>query len=355
MPHLRGAAYENILKAEAALVKLPLPAIELIDLDADGSDEVVMRSEGLNLFVNPSRGGVLSEIDFKPSSINLSNTLTRRPEAYHAKLRKEAEEGSKRDKEGGASIDSIHDLTVAKEEGLEKYLLFDAVKRDSFTDRFFHPALCLDEVIAGEARDLGGFAGNRYREKITKGKGGVSAELRRVGSAGGTEVELKKKVSLRGQSSFEVSYSIEALNKKSAPKAAGGVGEALFAVEVNLLLPACAGPACFYLFSTEQEEESEPALEVDRALSSRGEIEGVKEVALIDTFTGVKVNIELKEAARLWRYPIETVSLSESGFEKIFQGSSLLFLFPVDTHSSGPGRRETIFKNSFVVSIEKLS
>ncbi|MGA2317744.1 MAG: alpha-amylase/4-alpha-glucanotransferase domain-containing protein [Thermodesulfobacteriota bacterium] len=38
----------------------------------------------------------------------------------------------------------------------------------------------------------------------------------------------------------------------------------------------------------------------------------------------------LHRRCNLWRFPIETVSLSESGFERIFQGSCLLFYWPLD-------------------------
>jgi len=49
----------------------------------------------------------------------------------------------------------------------------------------------------------------------------------------------------------------------------------------------------------------------------------------------VKAKIELDTPATLWRYPVHTVSLSEGGFEKIFQGSCLLFLFPAEFFRKG--------------------
>ena len=35
---------------------------------------------------------------------------------------------------------------------------------------------------------------------------------------------------------------------------------------------------------------------------------------------------EASEPLDVWRLPIETVSMSESGFERVYQGSALLFL-----------------------------
>ncbi len=118
MPHIRGAAYENILRAEQALEEAggsreAEPRATLKDIDADGEAEALLRSDELNLFIKPALGGVITEIDYKPAFINLSNTLTRRREAYHTRLLEEA--GGV---EGGG-VESIHDVLTVKEEGLE--------------------------------------------------------------------------------------------------------------------------------------------------------------------------------------------------------------------------------------------
>jgi len=68
----------------------------------------------------------------------------------------------------------------------------------------------------------------------------------------------------------------------------------------------------------------------------------------VDTWKGIGATIELDRPALLWRHPVHTVSLSEGGFEKIYQGSCLLFLFPSDAWH-GP------FRVSFRLSVEGLS
>jgi alpha-amylase len=117
-------------------------------------------------------------------------------------------------------------------------------------------------------------------------------------------------------------------------------------VEFNLILPCCDGPACRYEFSP----AAYPEVEADAAagLGSAGELQGVNAVDLIDSFTGVMLTIESGVSATLWRFPVYTVSLSESGFEKIYQGSCLAFLF--DLSSSD----ETLeFNNRFKVTARK--
>ena len=55
---------------------------------------------------------------------------------------------------------------------------------------------------------------------------------------------------------------------------------------------------------------------------------------------------DTEPAARLTWFPVETVSNSEGGFERVYQGSSLLFRWPV---SLAPGEHAT-FTVSFVAA-----
>jgi hypothetical protein len=45
---------------------------------------------------------------------------------------------------------------------------------------------------------------------------------------------------------------------------------------------------------------------------------------------GIEVGIELDPPADVWRYPVETVSNSESGFERIYQGSAVIALWAIE-------------------------
>ena len=73
-------------------------------------------------------------------------------------------------------------------------------------------------------------------------------------------------------------------------------------------------------------------MEADAAagLGSAGELQGVNAVDLIDSFTGVMLTIEsgFQQPCGVFRVH---GSLSESGFEKIYQGSCLAFLFDLSS------------------------
>ncbi|MCC6144461.1 MAG: DUF1925 domain-containing protein, partial [Candidatus Hydrogenedentes bacterium] len=90
--HLRTAVFEKVIEAGRVL-----DAIEhgeggwsdcrVQDVDSDGYDELVLENEQTALFVKPEEGGSIYEWYFKPRPFNVLNTLARREEFYHAKLR----------------------------------------------------------------------------------------------------------------------------------------------------------------------------------------------------------------------------------------------------------------------------
>jgi hypothetical protein len=91
-------------------------------------------------------------------------------------------------------------------------------------------------------------------------------------------------------------------------------------VELNLTLLAGNDPKRHFLF---------PGLKVeDRRLCSRGALPGVEKVRLRDEETGFEVSLGLLPKGQLWRFPLETVSRFESGFQKTYQGTVLLFHWP---------------------------
>ena len=62
----------------------------------------------------------------------------------------------------------------------------------------------------------------------------------------------------------------------------------------------------------------------DPRLGAMGEDNDVEAFGLVDQWKSLKLTFELDRGATLWRLPIETVSLSEAGFERVFQGTCLL-------------------------------
>ncbi len=64
------------------------------------------------------------------------------------------------------------------------------------------------------------------------------------------------------------------------------------------------------------------------ALAWSGIVEG-SQLRVVDEWQDVAVNIDAPGASHLWIAPIETVSESEEGFERVYQGSQILAIWPV--------------------------
>jgi alpha-amylase len=54
------------------------------------------------------------------------------------------------------------------------------------------------------------------------------------------------------------------------------------------------------------------------------------ELRIVDEWQGVRVTLAAPKAKDFWVAPIETVSESEDGFERIYQGSQIMAVWPVE-------------------------
>jgi 4-alpha-glucanotransferase len=89
---LRFSVYKHLINAENLITSmnkevksLPDNYISIIPMDfnKNSKEDIIIESEILNLYINPSDGGTIFELDYKPKSYNLLNTMTRWREAYH--------------------------------------------------------------------------------------------------------------------------------------------------------------------------------------------------------------------------------------------------------------------------------
>jgi len=317
LPHLRHAVWKEILLGEYGVDNVSHRGrkwidIEKSDFDADGADELLIENAVLNAYLAPRRGGMLFEWDFRPRGYNLLNTLTRRRETYHGKLSRAVSP----DAESSGSA-SIHDLVLTKEPNLDKALHYDRWPRAALLDHFPGWNSTIEQFQSGTLADYGTFLHAPYElaELFTD-----AVELRRMGAVGGTAVELRKTVrTLPGRAVLQIRYRItnRAPHELHSP----------FGVEWNLALQAPNSP---------KHTLSLPGLNLmNRPLAEIGEHVGVREIVLADYIEGVAARFEFTSPVKLWRVPIESVSLSEGGFERIFQSVALLFLH--DLHL-GPGQ-----------------
>ena len=320
MPFLRSAIYENLLKAEALVMpKGAHPSRRVADHDFDGLDEVRLHNAAMTAYVKPDRGGSLYEWDHHAKAINLTAVMTRREEAYHARLVKAAQAAADAPENGGDAV-SIHDGVRWKEPGLEKLLHYDDVPRDSLIDRFYPVGTSPDAIRTRQAPDWGDFAGKPYQLHKPHGQLGV-VKLERTALVGPPDakrpVTLLKRVKLHTKGRMEIRYVLQF--PEGAPE---GV---VFAVENNLALSAADAPDRNF-FSHEGENLNNLTTTLSRECAPR--------LGMVDEWLGLELWLHADPPAGFWTHPVETVNDSEEGFERIHQGSAVL---PYWTLKAQPG------------------
>jgi alpha-amylase len=168
--------------------------------------------------------------------------------------------------------------------------------RDFIEARFEQLARALDEPYALEA----------LRHD------GLDARLD-VPFADGT-LGVRKSVALGGgrlDPTLDVSVTIE---NRSGRALQGRVG-----IEWSVMLLGGGGnPAAYYLVEG-----------VRTAHDSTGQATATRSLESGNEYVGVRLTTELEPAGDAWWAPIETISNSEAGFERVYQGSSLLLSWPV--------------------------
>jgi len=153
---LRFSVYTHLINAENIIDSLNSEiysiankyiSITPIDFNKDSKMDVIIESNILNLYVNPSDGGTIFELDYKPKSYNLLNTLTRWPEAYH------------------------DDDEIDKDE-----VMVDRYKKSMLRMRFFQNDISLKQLETDQYYEFGTFTDGEFKV-IRNEKDGKSAIL----------------------------------------------------------------------------------------------------------------------------------------------------------------------------------
>ncbi|WP_297090134.1 alpha-amylase/4-alpha-glucanotransferase domain-containing protein [Thermococcus sp.] len=277
LPHLRKAVWENLIRANS-YVKI---GTLVRDIDFDGHDEVFLENGRFYAVFKPSYGGALFELSSKKKAVNYNNVLARRWEHYH-----EVPEAATPDEGGDEGVASIHELGKKIPDEIRRELAYDSYLRALLQDHFLDPETDIDEYRLARYLELGDFVKGAYDYRTFDG--GVT--LWREGTVSGRAARVEKSFHL-GEEGFSVDYVV-----KSDAKT-------MFGVEINLAVHSVM----------ERPEEFE-----------------TKSFEVNDPYGIGKVEIELDREARVWKYPIKTLSQSEAGWDFIQQGVSYTLLFPVD-------------------------
>ncbi len=322
--HLRNAIYQNLIEAETLLEAVenknsgPVYRIKKYDINKDGFDEILLESPYFSLYFSPQLGGRLYELDDKQVKRNFLDTLTRREEGYHQKLIELAKMENQPSKDN--EVASIHDILVAKEKGLEKYLNYDWYEKKSFIDHFLMPEVTREEFFQVKYKELGDFVNQPYDVIARKVDHQLlKLALKRNGNVWinneFTPVEVKKEFVLNDRKRALFTYY-------DIKGHVSGKNKVRFAVELNFGMLAGQSPDRYYI--SENKDLGKPVL------ATHGEIKNGFHIGMVDESLGLKIDIHTSEPAEIWFFPIETISLSESGFERVYQSSNIVFIYELE-------------------------
>lgn len=301
------------------------------DFDCDSLQELLVEGNGVNLYIDLADGGSIFEWDLRKHNYNLASTISRRPEGYHQTLKEFEEkrrarrqtspdthnsELGKRSSENGTEEEPVspHEAVRVKEEGLDRYLNYDWYRRACMIDHFLGPGSTLETFSKGQYNEEGDFVLGAYRAEEDVHGDVRTITLQRDGHVntptGPKPVRVSKRLELTpGSPDFRVLYTIE--NKGDEELAA------VFGSEWNInLLGGGHNPAAYYRVEGVELE--------DAALDSTGEVRNVRELTLGNSWLDIEMALKTNHDATFWRFPIETVSGSEAGFERTYQASCIL-------------------------------
>ena len=293
--HMRMATLHHLIAAED-LALGRRAASGVADYDLDGVDEVQLGTVGQRVLVDVAEGGGIGAWDLRATRLALASVMRRRPEAYHAQLRAlEAKAGA-----GGAGAEAgvanPHEALASKEVHLSRYLVYDDHERRSGLAR-----------IRRGRREIGDFATAEWRVESASAR---SALLSRAAAG----VELRKTISLGGSRRrpwLRVELEVAAGNKALA-------GE--LAVEWNVNLMGGGGnPAAYYRWADREGRHNGGG-----GLAADG-----PPLRMGNSYEGVELALAVAPPARREWQPVETVSNSEAGFERVYQGSCLTVRWPL--------------------------
>ncbi len=299
--HMRLATLAELIAAEDLALGEGGVASGVADYDLDGIDEVLLGTTGQTVLVDTAEGAGIGAWDLRAPRVALASVIRRRPEAYHQALR-EMEVAKAEGRKATAKIGtSIHDTLMAKESGLTAALVYDDHERRSGLVR----------VLSAEGAEMGEYVNGPWEVAEV-------SEMELVASRATDGLTIRKSITLSGgRIDPTLTIQVDVL----ADSAFSGVLE----LEMNLNLSGGGGnPDAYYQVGDEESRHD-----------AAGEAPAGADLAFGNRYQGIEITTSGEPPAPAQWYPVETVSNSEAGFEKIYQGSCLIFRWPLELDVGG--------------------
>ncbi len=276
--HMRMATLAELIAAEdLALGSAALTGTA--DYDLDGVDEVALGTAGQTVVVDLAEGAGIGAWDLRATRVALASVLRRRPEPYHDAIR---------------SPDPL-EAAVAKPHELAGLLEYDDHERRSGLIRLRRS----DSHSVGDF-DRGPWTmelTTDHRLEVTRRWDGIAARKTIAVEGDRHDGTLAVSVEIDAEHEFEGSVELE--------------------WNVNVM-GGGANPAAYYRSGSDEWRHD-----------SRGHIPAGADLSFGNTYEGVEISLSADPPARAQWFAVETVSNSEAGFERVYQGSCVTVRWPL--------------------------
>jgi alpha-amylase len=300
---LRFSVYTHLINAEKiidtinAIINPDLTTYMYItpfDFSKDSKTEYIIESDIYNLYIDPYDGGTLFELDYKPKSYNLLNTLTRWPEAYHESKKLETEE-----------------------------VLVDRFRRSMFRLRFLPNDVTLEQLHSDRYYEFGNFAGGNFTVTSSEKEGKKAIlEMEKVGNVKDPDSDYRNPVRIT-KDIYVIDNEIE-IKLRINFEEISGKEENLQRI-INYLKVAIDIP---FFFNGDTNNF--------QWVSNQLEINSDKEIELLEPFQyegtlfkaydeTYDLNVEFDisndlNSVKIYKFPIIAYAYIEEGYKKIYQG-----------------------------------
>jgi alpha-amylase len=326
--HMRLATHEHLIAAEdlADAAGGVAVAARVVDLDLDGRDEVLLATDGEVVTVELDDGAGIGAWDVRASRHALGAVMRRRPEAYHETLRAHEARAASLAASGtteaageapgsAEGVTSIHELAHAKEANLSARLVYDWHERRAGLVRMLASGGLPADPGATRELERGDFVDGAFAVVELADRRVVVGRDGSVDGPGGPQaVRVEKTIRLGGdRRSPTLALEVAVENRSDRPL------EGVLAVDwPTTMLGGGGNPSAWW-----DVDGARTGHDVAGAASFLGAI------AQGNDHIGVAVTTTIEPRAEAAWAPIETVSNSESGFERVYQGSALLLGWPL--------------------------
>jgi len=290
LPNLRDNAYKYILEIEKSRDVNGIDT-EILDIDKDGYNELKVLTKNLSMLFSTKNGAQMVEFGSFDTLFNWQNTLMRREEAYHDKLlhpKKVDYKEINKDNE----ISTIHDNSLFVNEDLKKELIYDWHAKNSFIEHFSNVEFTKENFKDLSFKEIGDFANQPFIINKNKFK-----------RDGGIYLDNKYATKLKKEYKFftnSVSLDLKCVSEYRE--------KLFFAEEFNFHF---AHPNKVTFNSKFIEDGFSEYF--------------VNELVIVDDFTKKVLKIMVNKKCNIFAHILNTVSKSDSGFDKVAQEISFIF------------------------------